>query len=455
MIKHILKIMALLTIIAVPTWGQYIEQVEEITAGNFFGIGARQMAMGGTSLMTNDGTSLFYNPANLARIPRIEFNFGLSNQKYSDNSSVRAFRKIVDYNEVVPIPSIFADRFEGFYSAGSNAEDSRSNSRINSALLSIPYPTYRGSLVIGLGVARVADFDRVFSLYHRDTSADGVIVAAANEYQTGGLYQIGIGAGIDISPKISFGATAYLYTGKHEYNWEYRLDSLSVLSFQTQQFIEDKYLGFGAKIGLAIQMNEYIGLGMTVEGPVTLNIEENSSYSDNLDDSAYEDINYVEYDVRKPFVFAAGILTRFDNASIAAEIDYSDWGQLAYGDNLDMEKENVNIKEYYKEALRLRAGGEYIFPSMGLSLRGGIFSDPLPYRDEFQNKSRWGYTFGAGLLVDEVMTIDLAYLHGQYSRNSDYVYSSSYNNVAGQYHYLTIDEDIAYNRLYLTAAYRF
>jgi long-subunit fatty acid transport protein len=447
--------MALMALVCGQVSGQYIESIEEITAGNFFGFGARQMAMGGAGLMTNDGTALFYNPANLARIPRIEFNFGLSNQKYSDQSSVSNFRKIVDYNDVIPTPDIFADRFEGFQSAGSTAEDSRSNSRINSALLSIPYPTYRGSLVIGLGMARVADFDRVFSLYHRDISDSGAITAAGNEFQSGGLYQLGIGAGVDISPKISFGATVYLYTGKHEYNWEYRLDSLSVLNFQTQQFIEDKYLGFGAKIGLAIQMNENIGLGITVDGPVTLNIEENSAYSDNLSDSSYEETNYVEYDVRKPFVFAAGIIARFDNATIAADIDYSDWSQLSYGDNIAMEEENANIKKYYKEAVRFRAGTEYIFPAMGLSLRGGLFSDPLPYRAEFQNNSRWGYSFGAGLLIDQVMTIDVAYLHGQYSRNSDFLYSSVYNEVENRYHYLTIDEDITYNRIYLTAAYRF
>jgi long-subunit fatty acid transport protein len=453
--KQILMIMALLALVCGQVSGQYVESVEEITAGNFFGFGARQMAMGGAGLMTNDGTALFYNPANLARIPRIEFNFGLSNQKYSNHSSVRNLRKIVDYNDVIPTPSIFINRFDGFHSAGSAAEDSRSNSRINSALLSIPYPTYRGSLVIGLGMARVADFDRVLSLYHRDISDDGAITAAGNEFQSGGLYQLGAGAGVDISPKISFGATVYLYTGKHEYNWEYRLDSLSVLNFQAQQFIEDKYLGFGAKIGLAVQMNENIGLGITVDGPVTLNIEENSTYSDNLSDSSYEEANYVEYDVRKPFVFAAGIIARFDNATVAADIDYSDWSQLSYGDNIAMEEENANIKKYYKEAVRFRAGTEYIFPAMGLSLRGGLFSDPLPYRTEFQNNSRWGYSFGAGLLIDEVMTIDVAYLHGQYSRNSDFLYSSVYNGVENRYHYLTIDEDITYNRIYLTAAYRF
>ncbi len=149
------------------------------------------------------------------------------------------------------------------------------------------------------------------------------------------------------------------------------------------------------------------------------------------------------------------MISRFYDATIMADIDYTDWSQLAYSGNTEMEKFNDAIKDYYKSAMRFRTGGEYVFPTMGLSLRGGIFTDPLPIKDQFQNKSRWGYTFGAGLLIDQVMTIDFAYLHGSYSRNSDFLYSSVYGGDSNKSHYLVVDEDVNYNRLYLTAAYRF
>mgnify|MGYP001426038521 CR=1 FL=1 len=436
----------------------YIESVEEITAGNFFGYGARQMAMGGTGMMTIDGTALFYNPANLARIPRIEFNFGLSHQKYQDASSVRPVRRLV-YDDVIPTATVMAGRFEGFTSIAGSAENSKTNTRINSAILSIPYPTYRGSLVIGLGVVRTADFDKIFDMYYRDdTASGGVITGAGHEFQSGGLYQWGAGFGLDLSPRISFGGMAFVYTGKHEYNWEYSLDSLGVYHYQLQQYIEDKYLGFGGKIGLAMQLSQYIALGLAVESPVVLNVEENSSNSSSIystDSGLSNDdwTNYVKYDVKRPFVFSAGMTASIQDATLALDLDYTDWSQLAYGDNPDMEADNGKIKTYYKDALRCRVGGEYVFPAMGLSLRGGFFTDPLPYKAEFQNRSRYGYTLGFGVLVDQVMTIDFAYLHGSYGRNSDFTYASSDDGRI--LHNFIIDEDIKYNRIYLTAAYRF
>ncbi|SYZ73355.1 exported hypothetical protein [Candidatus Zixiibacteriota bacterium] len=435
----------------------YIESVEEITAGNFFGYGARQMAMGGTGMMTIDGTALFYNPANLARIPRIEFNFGLSNQKYQDASTVRPVRRIVE-NGIIPTATVMSGRFAGFTSVAGSADNSKTNTRINSAILSIPYPTYRGSLVIGLGVVRTADFDRVFDMYFRDdTASGGHITGAGHEFQSGGLYQWGAGFGLDLSPRVSFGGMAYVYTGKHEYNWEYALDSVGVYDYHFQQYIEDKYLGFGGKIGLAMQLSQYIGLGLAVESPVVLNVEENSTNESQYPtDSGRADdywTNYVEYDVKRPFVFSAGMTARIQDATLALDIDYTDWSQLAYGDNADMETENSKIKTYYKDALRFRLGGEYVFPELGLSLRGGFFSDPLPIKSEFQNRSRYGYTLGFGLLVDQVMTIDFAYLHGSYGRNSDFTYASSLDGQT--LHNFIIDENIKYNRLYLTAAYRF
>lgn len=436
----------------------YIESVEEITAGNFFGYGARQMAMGGAGLMSIDGASLFYNPANLARIPRIEFNLGMSNQKFNNESSVRNIRKVVDRNSVIPTVDIFPGRFEGYSPVSGAAKDNRSNTRINTALITVPYPTYRGALVFGFGVARVADFDRTFKMYHRDVNGLDDIAASGSEFQSGGLYQWGFGFGVDLSPNISFGGTALLYSGKHEYNWEYNLDSANSLLYREQTYIEDKYLGVGAKLGLAMKLSAKIGLGLTVETPVMLNVDENSSgytYKADtiIDESDYFD--FVEYSVKRPFVFSAGVLFQMNNATVAVDLDYTDWAQLSYGNNDLMEQYNDEIKRYYKDALRFRVGGEYVFPSLGLSLRSGFFTDPLPFKEEFQNDSRFGYSFGLGVLVDQVMTIDLAWVRTTYSRNSDFLYASVYNGDPAVDHYLIIDEDVSTSRLYLTAAYRF
>jgi long-subunit fatty acid transport protein len=307
-------------------------------------------------------------------------------------------------------------------------------------------------------MVRTSDFDKTFRFMHLDRhDIEGDLIAVGSEFQSGGLYQWSAGFGIDLSPRISFGASLSMYTGKHDYDFEYGLDSCDVLTFQSEQLIEDRYLGFGAKVGLAVQLTPEIGIGIAAESPVTLKVDEDvHEYYSGWDDveGSYngEDAYPVEYDVKRPFVFSGGFMFQSGLISIAGDIDYTDWSQLSYGDNIYMEEENDNIKEYYRDVLRSRIGAEVVIPSYGLSLRAGLFSDPLPYVDEFQNDFRQGYTFGLGFLVDQVMTIDLAYVHGSYGRNSDLLYGYTDTDLE---HYLVVDEDITYNRIFMTAAYRF
>ncbi len=460
-VQMTIKILLCFVLVTSISSAEYIEQVEEITAGNFFGYGARQMAMGGAGIMAIDGAALFYNPANLARIPRIEFNFGLSNQKYTNKSSVRPIRKEVDYSGAVPQDSTLSPRFDGYLPSLNSAENSKTNTRINSAIITIPYPTYRGSMVVSIGMTRGVSFDRLFKLNHIDTSATGDIIALGNVFQSGALTQWGAGIGIDLSPKIAFGGALYLYTGKHNYNWEYALDSLDLLSYQAEDLIVDTYLGYNLKMGLSIRINHAIALGMAVETPLTLNIEEEYNGFEIINNSLFSYSDYTEYEVKKPFVLSGGVSAQFNNTTLMADFDYTDWSQLEYSDNVNMEIFNDNIRSYYIEVVRVRLGGEYVFPELGLSARAGYFRDPLPIKDSFINRNRSGFTLGLGLLIDQVMTIDLAYVHGSYERNSDFIYASEYdetdpeNPILTGTHNLIVDEEISYNRLFLTAAYRF
>ena len=77
----------LLTIVAISCFvfaqnaaAQWVES--EITVGNDFGVGARAMGMGGAFVsVANDFTALYWNPAGLAQIERMEFFGALSHEK--------------------------------------------------------------------------------------------------------------------------------------------------------------------------------------------------------------------------------------------------------------------------------------------------------------------------------------------------------------------------------------
>lgn len=400
----------------------------EVIAENLYGYGARQMAMGGVGIMSMDGMALYYNPANLARIPRIELNLGLSYQKFTDEGITSAF---------------------GLSSAPVfSAKDDKTNTRLNSAVLTVPYPTYRGSLVFGFGVARVADFDRLTTFdYQEDYEM------ALEVLESGGLYEWSAGLGIDLSPRISFGGSLSFYHGRHESNSEYEVYSSGTVLRQEQEIIEDKYLGLGARVGLAMQLSRYVGLGITVESPVSFNVENNGSYSVNYADPGYYET--VEYDIKRPFTFATGLITRLNNTSLFLDLKYIDWTQLSYGDNSAMEQDNDLFNRFYRETLSFRLGGEYTFPEMGLSLRAGYFNVPLPYENDatYDPGRRDGFTFGLGFLVDQVLMIDVAYVSAGYT--SDIILTPQGD--IGDYfdNDIAFSEDASLRRIYITGAYRF
>jgi hypothetical protein len=96
---------------------------------------------------------------------------------------------------------------------------------------------------------------------------------------------------------------------------------------------------------------------------------------------------------------------------------YSDWSQLDldYDDpTLSETEETEFILDNLKESLSLHIGAEYLFPDQGVTVRAGYFRDPLPIDERFIESERQYVTFGAGFLIDRVMTLDLAYVHGGY-----------------------------------------
>ena len=157
-------------VLTVPAVAQDLGIFEEVSAGNFYGLGARQMAMGGTGIASPmDGAALFYNPAALARIPRIEFQLGLTHQNFSNTTSMSARR----------------NRLTAFSSVINQGSADQTNTRLASLNLAVPVPTYRGSLVVAFGINRVISFDRTAFYHVRDVreSDDAMVDIRAREHQ--------------------------------------------------------------------------------------------------------------------------------------------------------------------------------------------------------------------------------------------------------------------------------
>ena len=401
---------------------------EEVTAGNFFGLGARQMAMGGTGIASSmDGAALYYNPAALSRIHRIEFQIGLTHQKFSNETTQPG------------------KRYDGYTSKISEGDLSQTKTRFGTFNLALPVPTYRGSLVVAFGVNRIMSFDRVARFHVRDDSTGYIIDDNAKEFETGGIYLYSAGAGIDISPNLSAGLTLNVYSGTDEYKYDhtYRDDAFA-LETATRNQVTENYIGASAKAGILARPNSNLAIGLTVETPLDWQVKQTFEQQFDSANQTYEYADPpAEYDVQRPFIFGLGAAFRAGTFTITGDAEYIDWSQLSYNDNSAMSAENDSLSMMYRDVLNLRGGAEYQIPSAGLALRAGLFSTPLPYQKAYIKSDRSGYTLGFGWLIEKILMLEGAYVHGSLKRTF-----TSPNGLAAEAH-------DTFQTFYFTLSYRY
>jgi long-subunit fatty acid transport protein len=412
------------------------QPIEEVSAGNFFGVGARAMGMGGAHIAcVNDATALFYNPSGLARIKRLELGLGLTHQRFKNETGL------------LIVPSDLSGGMPYYYF--NNVSRRQSNTRFSSASFIYPIPTYRGSLVFGLGVFRMMSFDKTFK-YSYVPSAAFMYTDAGEELvsESGGINMWTAGGALDISPNISIGLALNYWHGGEDYSYEsefswFNGDTLYEMRYDDE--IYDDYSGFSAKMGLSVWPNKYFSFGITLESPTWLTVDEeyilrtDSTHSYDLYWYIEEERGYPQYKLTHPYKFGTGAAFYYKNILLAGDINYTDWSQLKYREGFEIGEKNRNVKEYYREVLRWSVGAEVLVPWISGKVRAGYYYDPLPYDSPFQDSERDYLTFGLGFLIDRVMTIDFSWVHGFY--NFEYQ--------ADQF-----KEDYTTDKFYITTAFR-
>ncbi|MBD3297561.1 MAG: hypothetical protein GF341_02820 [candidate division Zixibacteria bacterium] len=371
---------------------------QEAINSNFFGVDARAMSMGNAGIVTaRDGSALIFNPANLARIRRIEARGGFTHLRLANETQWFHNGSILD------------------------GERDLNKSRINAASLTMPVPTYRGSLVFAFGVHRINSFDRAFEVEIPDTIRPNYETSVGRELETGSMWKWSAGGAIDISPRLSVGGALHLLTGGDEYSWtrEYMHVSNVQQNINLNNAIDIDYLGVGATAGLLYQVSPEFSTGFTVETPSFIQAEERfeSVLDTNFSNYEWFETSFSEYSIRRPLTFAFGLAGQFERLTVAGDVRYRDWSQLDFNyedDFLPDSREDQFIQDNLKESISLHLGGEYLFPDQGVSLRAGYYYDPLPISSDFIESNRQYFTVGGGFLIDRVMTVDVAFARGGY-----------------------------------------
>ncbi len=392
---------------------------EERAIGNFAGVGVRAMSMGGAFAgVADDFTAIYWNPAGLAQMSNREVRV----------SFLRNGRKTKSTFNGTP----------GF--------SDLSNTRFGSMGFVYPYPVYQGSLVLAAGFTRIKDYDWSLNLKGTDQGLAG----DHNFQHEGELALAGVAAAVDVSPAISLGATLGLVSGEdqavNEFNWTDPQDEFFERRFLARDTFADEYerslyavLGvmirssrkgpryrLGATITTgAAQKVRYVFRGASSESGYSL-VEFDDGTVEKFADDVFRDA----YELSLPFEFGlAASAEPMPGLTLAGSMHFAEWSQSEYKVTDDAEfRANTSFADQYRDVTRYHIGVEYQVPSVALDLRAGYYTDPIPFigpRDLDPvvanppirvTSERSFVTLGAGLLLDGVVQVDVAWITGAFTQ---------------------------------------
>ena len=438
--------MKILAIALLCVWVGGAAAQEERAIDNFAGVGVRAMGMGGAFVgVADDFTAMYWNPAGLAQMQRreVEVSF-LRNSRAND--------------------SIFN---------GTPGRSELTNTRFGSLGFVYPYPVYRGSLVLAAGLTRIKDFDWSLNLKGED---QGLAADHALQHE-GELALAGVSAAIDVSSAVSLGATLGLVSGEdeavNEFDWADLQNEFDEQRFLARDSFTDEYQWtpyavLGVMLRTPRDKPRYrLGATFATGGTHKIRYVFRGSPSDTgyssveYDDGTVEEFSDEEarntYELALPFEFGVGASAEaLPGLTLAGSLHLAEWSQSEYEGDDDGLRADTSFETQYRDVLRYHVGVEYRVPVVALDLRAGYFVDPVPFigpRDPDSDdppirieEDRRFITLGAGILIDEAMQIDLAWVRGAFKQVEEY---------SDEYSDNVLSEDYAINRLVVGLSYNF
>lgn len=456
------------------------------------GVGARAMGMGSAfTSVADDYSAIFFNPAGLGQIKRSEFSIGFDFNNYNSDATY----------------------------LGSTKSGDNSVTAVNNVGLVLPVPTYQGSFVVAFGYNRLNNFAAAqdvsafnstgsindyflgftpqfdsngdvlltdpgalaFDTFLQDLNqtddgytnpqiANGNVRQLSSITSDGGMDAFSAAASIEIAPQVFAGLTLNIYSGQYTQSWIYReQDEKNIYPVFKELVFQDDFTtdvsGWGLKLGMLGRIDDNFRIGLTVETPRFLNLED--TYSTTLQafydqvpagatrtsyESSLGEGNF-EYRLRTPFVFSLGLSYEIPMLIVSADIGYTDWTQLKYSDDGDfLEPTNRIIKSELTQAFKGALGAEFHIPGTVLTLRGGYAVEQSPYKYKLSNPdqktnfddAKKTLTFGIGAVLRKSVSIDAAY------RLTSMTMESRLYDGSG-----IVKEDISVSNVIITAAFRF
>ena len=297
---------------------------------------------------------------------------------------------------------------------GENLEDQEL--RFNSLTYIKPVQVYRGAWVWGINLQRVNSFSSISQFM--DTEPDGDFTYKYLSQESGDLYALTAGTSTLVTMNTSLGFAVSYLTGKNSLTKLYEesdpQDFYTFDRFVDSLQFSPSYSGFGARVGLLSEVSENLNLGISIELPSRISVDE-SATRDSIewyDDGTKEIFSHdkwsgLEYTTWGPWRLGIGL--GFVANPFEASINYryhkyssvflrSDLYDSETGLSLD-KLVDEQMSKYVQDVHEFSASLLWTLDPLKLSFAAALMNDPLNYR--FDNIIRMdvgvGYQLRSGI----------------------------------------------------------
>lgn len=180
---------------------------------------------------------------------------------------------------------------------------------------------------------------------------------------------------------------------------------------------------FGFRAGLFFKATEELSFGLSYHSNVVYNFEGDAK-SKIYPPTPNAVLNAlpkgkIEAKLKTPFVATFGSAYKMENLTLAFDFQFNQWASYKELKVKFKEYPNQNgsesvSKREFKNSFIIRGGSEYLMDK--LALRGGLFYDKNPIKDErldptLPDADRIGINLGFGYKITEQLSVDVSYLY--------------------------------------------
>ncbi len=403
--------------------GIAVAQAQEtvFTNGQVWEVGAVPQSLGGAFTgVANDYSALYYNPAGLGQIQHVNVYTSFSHIVLNDKSTF----------------------------LGTSTSEEVSFTKLGALGVTVPVPTYRGSLVFAFGYHRIRGFGGALGLMsNQDVFIDYTLLfdttwvtlpypvtpESAEEMIDGELSQTSFGGAIEAAPGLFFGGSVNFWVGIRDYSWDYNIirgmynvnvlgDNWEVVlpDLAVSTHYQEKYSGINFTLGTLFQSSQNLQIGGVIKTPVKLSAKRDEETTvrktvypgyQSIPDSSF--LNFVDHEIQSPWIFQLGGAVTIGPFMVAGDVELNDYSQIKYktapptGETFS--EANREIRKNFRSVLNTHVGGQFTIPGVGLKLRAGYGHYQSPLKDGSAEWDRKVVSLGGGISFEGKYSLDVCY----------------------------------------------